>query len=188
MFRRVSILVIVGIIMFASSVTALASVGKNNQGDLYYQVIYNDIVQRSPMGPEWSAWMAQTILYYSGQYNLDPLLVTALFHQESGFNMAARSRTGAVGIAQLQPETAAGMGFDPVDPAQNIEAGIKYLGAQIVRFSQSGEWTATYAIAAYNAGPGAVAKYQGVPPYLETQNHVNRVAEIYKQLQQAMGS
>ena len=187
MFHRVFILLIVGIIMCASSLTALAGVEKNNQSDLYYRVIYNDIVERSPMGPEWSAWMTQAILYYSGQYNMDPLLVTALFHQESGFNMAARSRTGAVGIAQLQPETAAGLGFDPVDPAQNIEGGIKYLGVQLARFSQSGDWAATYAIAAYNAGPGAVVKYQGIPPYSETQNHVNRVAEIYRQLRQDMG-
>lgn len=187
MFRRVSMVVIVGIIMLTSSLTALASVEKSNQSDLYYQVIYNHIVQRSPMGPEWSAWMAETILYYSGQYKIDPLLVTALFHQESGFNMAARSRTGAVGIAQLQPETAASLGFDAIDPAQNIEGGIKYLGVQLVRFSQSGDWAPTYAIAAYNAGPGAVIKYQGVPPYSETQNHVNRVAEIYKQLQAKMG-
>ena len=187
MLGKVSIVILVGIIMFTNSLTALANVENNNQRDLYYQVIYNDIVQRSPMGPEWSAWMAQTILYYSGQYKLDPLLVTALFHQESGFNMAARSRTGAVGIAQLQPETAAGLGFDPVDPTQNIEGGIKYLGVQLARFSQSGDWAPTYAIAAYNAGPGAVAKYQGVPPYLETQNHVNRVAETYKQLEKAMG-
>jgi len=187
MFRRISILSLMGIIMLMSSVTALANVEKNNQSDLYYQVIYNDIVERSPMGPEWSAWMAQTILYYSGQYKMDPLLVTALFHQESGFNMAARSRTGAVGIAQLQPETAAGLGFDPTDPAQNIEGGIKYLSAQLAGFSQSGDWAPTYAIAAYNAGASAVGKYQGVPPYSETQNHVNRVAEIYEQLEKAMG-
>lgn len=179
--------VLIGMILFACSLTALANPEKNNHSDLYYQVIYSHIKQRSPMGPEWSAWMTQTILHYCEQYNMDPLLVTALFHQESGFNMAACSRTGAVGIAQLQPETAAGLGFDPIDPAQNIEGGIKYLRVQLTRFSQSGDWAATYAIAAYNAGPGAVAKYQGVPPYAETRNHVKRVAEIYVQLQAKMG-
>jgi soluble lytic murein transglycosylase-like protein len=165
----------------------LASVEKNDSNDRYYQVIYNDIVQCSPMGAEWSVWMTKTVLYYSGQYRIDPLLVTALFHQESRFNMAACSRTGAIGIAQLQPETAAGMGFDATDPAQNIEGGIKYLATQLSRFSQAGEWAPTYAIAAYNAGPGAVIKYQGIPPYPETQTHVNRVAAIYKDLQQGMG-
>lgn len=188
MLRRVTVLFMIGFIMLTSSATALAGVKVSRPNDLYYQAIYNDIVQRSPMGAEWSAWMTETILYYSGQYRVDPLLVTALFHQESGFNMAARSRTGAVGISQLQPETAAGLGFDPTDPAQNIEGGIKYLAAQLLRFNQSGDWAPTYAVAAYNAGPGAVLQYQGVPPYPETLNHVNRVAEIYKQIQKSMGS
>jgi len=186
MYRKVSMLLIVGIILFASSATGLAS-GENNENDLYYQVIYQHIAQCSPMGPEWSKWIAQNILYYSGQHNIDPLLVTALFQQESSFNMAACSRTGALGIAQLQPETAAGLGVDAVDPAQNIEGGVRYLAAQIIRFQSWGEWGPTYAVAAYNAGPEAVAKYQGVPPYAETQNHVNRVADIYVQLQREMG-
>lgn len=183
MFRRLFIFLIVGIIMLGSSLTALA---KGNS-DLYYDVIYNHIVQNSPLGPKGSAWMAKTILYYSGQYKMDPLLVTALFDQESDFNMAARSQTGAIGIAQLQPETAAGIGINPVDPAQNIEGGIKYFSTQLERFKQSVGGTPTYAIAAYNAGPEAVAKYQGVPPYSETQYHVSRVTEIYKQLGNAMG-
>jgi len=187
MWRKISILLIVGVILFTSSGTVFAGGQNNNENDLYYQVIYQHIAQCSPMGSEWSKWIAHNILYYSGQYNIDPLLVTALFHQESGFNMAACSRTGAMGIAQLQPETAASLGFDAVDPAQNIEGGVKYLATQIMRFSSWGDWAPTYAVAAYNAGPEAVAKYQGIPPYEETQNHVNRVADIYVQLQRAMG-
>lgn len=187
MRRRLLTLLIIGMIMLTGSITAFASVKNNNSYDLYYQVIYTHVAECSPMGPEWSAWIAQAILYYSERYALDPLLVTALFQQESGFNMGAYSRTGAVGIAQLQPETAAGMGIDPKDPAQNIEGGVKYLSAQLMRFSQSGEWGPTYAVAAYNAGPESVIKYQGIPPYVETQHHVNRVAEIYIQLQKEMG-
>ena len=160
---------------------------KNYSNDQYYRVIYNDVLQSSPMGQEWSVWITQAIIYYSRQYRVDPLLVTALFHQESGFNMAACSRTGAVGIAQLQPETAAGMGFDATDPTQNVEGGIKYLAVQLSRFSPAGEWASTYAVAAYNAGPDAVAKYRGIPPYPETRNHVNRVAGIYSELQKGMG-
>lgn len=186
MWRRVAILLMVGIIMLNASVIALASVKKNYSSDQYYRVIYNDVVQSSPMGQEWSVWITQAIIYYSGQYRVDPLLVTALFHQESGFNMAACSRTGAIGIAQLQPETAAGLGFDAADPTQNVEGGIKYLAAQLLRFSQAGAWAPTYAIAAYNAGPDAVIKYRGIPPYPETQNHVNRVAGIYSELQRGM--
>ena len=116
-----------------------------------------------------------------------PIPTAAASHIEKGED-ECKLRRVEKNEEELQPETAAGLGFDPVDPAQNIEGGIKYLGAQLTRFSQSGDWAATYAIAAYNAGPGAVAKYQGVPPYSETQNHVNRVAEIYIQLQKAMGS
>ncbi|WP_378956073.1 lytic transglycosylase domain-containing protein [Pelosinus sp. sgz500959] len=188
MSRRVSILFIVGLfILNVMSVTVFASGKANNSYDSYYQVIYHHIAERSPMGSEWSAWIAQAILYYSGQYALDPLLVTALFQQESGFNMAAYSRTGAVGIAQLQPETAAGLGFDPADPAQNIEGGIKYLAVQLARFNQAGDWGTTYAVAAYNAGPESVIKYQGIPPYSETKNHVNGVAQNYSQLQKEMG-
>lgn len=187
MLRSVIILLLSGMILWHGSVMVLASGDSSYTNNPYYQVIYNDIVQRSPMGNEWSVWITEAILYYSGQYGVDPLLVTALFHQESGFNMEARSRTGAVGIAQLQPNTAAGMGFDATDPVQNIEGGIQYLALQLSRFNQAGEWAPTYAIAAYNAGPEAIAKYGGIPPYLETQNHVNRVADIYRGLQQAMG-
>ena len=183
MLRKVLIVLMIGVIMLNATVMASASGKNGNLYDLYYSVIYNHIVERSPMGREWSSWIAQAILYYSERYALDPLLVTALFQQESGFNMSARSRTGAVGIAQLQPETARGLGFDPVDPAQNIEGGVKYLATQIARFSQAGEWGPTYAIAAYNAGPEAVVQYGGLPPYSETQNHVKRVAENYNQLQ-----
>jgi len=185
MFRNISILFIAGIIMLNSSAIALASTTK--QQDVYYQAIHSHIQHRCSMGLEWSDWIADSILYYSAQYRVDPLLVTALFDQESGFNMNARSSTGAIGIAQLQPTTAAAIGFDPTDPAQNIEGGVKYLAMQLSRFSQSGDWAATYAVAAYNAGPEAVAKYQGIPPYAETQNHVNRVADIYRQLLRAIG-
>jgi len=186
MFRRICMLSIVVTILLYNSLTAFAFGKEYKQDDIYYQVIYKDILGRSPMGAEWSAWMTDTILYYSQEYGIDPLLVTALFHQESGFDMNARSRTGAVGIAQLQPETAAGLGIDAVNPEENIEGGIKYLSTQLIRFDQSGEWAPTYAVAAYNAGPGAVIRYQGVPPYMETQIHVIKVAEIYNQLQSAI--
>lgn len=178
---------IVMAILFSGTMTASADDEYDIRQTKYYQVIYNRVLHRSPMGAEWSDWITQSILYYSANYQIDPLLVTALFEQESGFNMASRSCTGAVGIAQLQPETAAGLGFNPVDPAQNIEGGVRYLSGQLSRFRSSGQWAATYAIAAYNAGPGAIQKYGGVPPFAETQNHVNRVAKIYQQLQAAMG-
>jgi soluble lytic murein transglycosylase-like protein len=103
---------------------------------------------------------------------LDPALLAGLIEQESGFNANARSGAGAVGLTQLMPGTAAGLGVtNPLDPAQAIEGGAKYLKQQLDRF---GGDTAR-ALAAYNAGPGAVERFGGVPPYAETQNYVRNV-------------
>jgi soluble lytic murein transglycosylase-like protein len=103
---------------------------------------------------------------------LDPALLAGLIKQESGFKPDARSGAGAQGLTQLMPGTAAGLGVtDPLDPAQAIEGGAKYLKQQLDRF---GGDTAR-ALAAYNAGPGAVQRFGGVPPYAETQNYVRAV-------------
>ncbi len=104
-------------------------------------------------------------------HGLPPALLAGLIQQESGFNPNIVSKAGAVGLSQLMPDTAASVGVkDAYDPAQNIEGGAKYLSAQIRHFGDVDK-----ALAAYNAGPGAVAKYGGVPPYAETQNYVKVV-------------
>jgi soluble lytic murein transglycosylase-like protein len=106
------------------------------------------------------------------KHSIDPALLKGLIRQESNFDPAARSGAGAQGLTQLMPGTAASLGVtDPTDPAQAIEGGAKYLKAQLDRFGGD----ASKALAAYNAGPGAVAKYGGVPPYAETQNYVQKV-------------
>jgi soluble lytic murein transglycosylase-like protein len=103
---------------------------------------------------------------------VDPALLKALIRQESNFNPNARSGAGAVGLTQLMPSTAAGLGVgDPTAPAQAIEGGAKYLRQQLDRFGGD----AAKALAAYNAGPGAVQRFGGVPPYAETQSYVQRV-------------
>jgi soluble lytic murein transglycosylase-like protein len=107
---------------------------------------------------------------------LDPALVAAVAQTESGGNPNARSAVGAEGVMQLMPETARSLGVaDPYDPVQNVRAGAAYLRTLIDRFGDL-----TSAIAAYNAGPGAVARYGGVPPYVETRVYVERVLDAYR--------
>ena len=103
---------------------------------------------------------------------LDPALLKGLVSQESGFDPNARSAAGALGLTQLMPGTAASLGVtNPLDPVQSLQGGAKYLRQQLDRFGGDPR----LALAAYNAGPGAVARYGGVPPYAETQNYVNSV-------------
>lgn len=101
------------------------------------------------------------------RYNVPEDLFLRLVQQESGWRPNARSHKGAIGLAQLMPFTAARLGVDPHDPEQNLDGGARYLSQQYRAF---GNWR--LALAAYNAGPEAVRKYGGVPPYKETRNYV----------------
>jgi soluble lytic murein transglycosylase-like protein len=103
---------------------------------------------------------------------LDPALLAGLIKQESGFNPNAGSPAGAQGLTQLMPSTAAGLGVTDVhDPVQSINGGAKYLKQQLDAFGGD----VAKALAAYNAGPGAVKRFGGIPPYAETQNYVRVV-------------
>ena len=114
---------------------------------------------------------------YSDKNGLDKDFVKALVRQESGFNPNATSKCGAMGLMQLMPATAQGLGVtNPYDIEQNIAGGTKYLRSMIDRF----EGNEKLALAAYNAGPNAVKKYGGIPPYQETQNYVKNVMSIYQ--------
>lgn len=111
------------------------------------------------------------------QFGLDPALVRAVIHAESGFNPTARSRSGAVGLMQLMPGTARMMGVtDSATPRHNIQGGSRYLASLLARFKND----ISLATAAYNAGPEAVQKYAGIPPYAETQTYVQRVRILYQ--------
>ena len=101
------------------------------------------------------------------KYGVPEDLFKRLVQQESNWNPKARSHKGAMGLAQLMPGTARKLGVNPRDPKQNLEGGAKYLSQQYAKFKS---WR--LALAAYNAGPGAVQKYNGVPPYKETRNYV----------------
>jgi hypothetical protein len=109
-------------------------------------------------------------------HNVDPLLVQSVIEVESNYNHFAVSPKGAEGLMQLMPGTARMLGVsNSFDPAQNIEAGVKYL-----RYLQSVYQDDRLALAAYNAGPKAVDKYKGTPPFPETQDYVNQVGQRYQ--------
>ena len=110
------------------------------------------------------------------KYKVDPKLVAAVAEVESNGNQDAVSSVGAIGVMQLMPDTAASLGVDPYNKQQNIEGGAKYLRQMLDTFGGD----TRKAVAAYNAGPGAVKDYGGVPPYKETQNYVNKVLDIYR--------
>jgi len=106
------------------------------------------------------------------RYEMDEKLVAAVVRAESGFDPQALSRVGAMGLMQLMPATAADMDVaDPFDPEQNLEGGVRYLKWMMLRFPGRVD----LALAAYNAGPTAVERYGGIPPYRETRSYVSRV-------------
>ena len=131
-----------------------------------------------------------SVLYFSDQNDIDPRLVVAMIIAESGFDLRSTSHTGAMGLGQLMPETARGLGVtNAYDPVQNIAAAAHILrgnldkyggapaGAGLIPFDRI-----ALTMAAYNAGSGAVKKYHGVPPFRETQRYVAKVTALYKKM------
>lgn len=108
------------------------------------------------------------------RYGLPATFLGSVAKAESGFRADAVSPKGAVGIMQLMPATARALGVDPADPRQNVEAGTRYLSELLLKYKDD-PWQVRKALAAYNAGPGAVERYKGVPPYRETVEYVERV-------------
>ena len=112
------------------------------------------------------------------RHGLPEALVRSIVKAESNGNARAVSPKGAIGLMQLMPATAKQLGADPYIPEQNVDAGTRYLKVLLARYEDKDDQVAR-AVAAYNAGPGAVDKYKGVPPYRETQTYVRRVLNNY---------
>jgi soluble lytic murein transglycosylase-like protein len=132
----------------------------------------------NPTGPQHALTPHQMVDSAANKAGLPPELVHSVAKAESGYQVDAVSRKGAIGLMQLMPRTAAELKADPNNPQQNADAGAKHLADLLVKYGGD----VAKALAAYNAGPGAVDKYNGVPPYRETRTYVNRVIHDYKQL------
>jgi hypothetical protein len=132
--------------------------------------------QMAAPDPQFPMTMHPVLLGYLNEtatrFNVSPALVQAVAWQESRFRSDAISPKGAIGIMQLMPATARQLGVNPHDPRQNIYGGVAYLSMLLSRFNGD----TRLALAAYNAGPEAVAQYRGIPPFRETQNYVTSIA------------
>ncbi|MEI7988305.1 MAG: lytic transglycosylase domain-containing protein [Chloroflexota bacterium] len=161
------------------------NLGMTGLQSLYYQLLvkllekYNANLNKKssqPIENTLGGSFAEIISEVSKRYNVDPHLVQAVVKAESNFDPKAQSSAGATGLMQLMPGTAADLGVsNAYDPKQNIEGGVRYLRMLLDRY----QGDISKALAGYNAGPGAVDQYNGVPPYAETQTYVNRVLNYY---------
>jgi soluble lytic murein transglycosylase-like protein len=120
------------------------------------------------------------------KHRLPPAFIKSIVAAESAFRSDAVSSKGALGLMQVMPETAQDMGLDASIPEQNIEAGTKYLKGLMGYYGKRRDWLKR-TIAAYNAGPGNVDKYRGVPPFRETRAYVTRVLAYFKEYRRASG-
>ena len=128
--------------------------------------------------------ISNAVLGYSVRYGVDPRLIMAILFCESGFKPNSTSHSGAMGLGQLMPDTARELGvYNAYDTTQNLYGTVKLIRGHLEKFSGNDAFRSlSLALAAYNAGPGAVTRHGGVPPYRETQRYVQKVVAVYRQL------
>lgn len=179
----------IGLIIIIIFITNFPASGQTQQLDPYTQSYINayksKILEFNPdlSSSELDA-VVLSILYYCRQYGVEPRFVVAVVACESSFNIHATSYAGAQGLGQIMPGTAQDWGVsNPYDPVQNIRGTVQILQYNLKYFSNYDvEQQCKLALAAYNAGLGAVQDFGGVPPYAETQNYVVIVFDLYKEL------
>jgi len=149
-----------------------------------FQVVSDEVLTlplRSPiLAPPFT--LNEIIRAVALKYRMKPALVKSIIAAESGFSPNVVSPKGAVGLMQLMPETARELGADPHVAEQNVDAGTRYLSRLLSRYAKKRDQLRR-TIAAYNAGPGAVDRFHGVPPYRETRHYVARVLRFFKKYQ-----
>lgn len=152
--------------------------------ELKFQNIPSAAKQKLINGKESQKYQYDNIIRQAGGlYGISSALIKAVIHAESNFNPKAISPKGAQGLMQIMPENNAALNIsDPFNPQQNIMGGTRYLRRMLARYQNL-----FLALAAYNSGPGAVDKYQKIPPYKETQTYVNKVYNLYLHYRQQLG-
>jgi hypothetical protein len=169
--------------LFASGTAAAAA---NGDDERHYATFLRTI--NPHLQVHQSISYAHSLMVDAERAKLDPRLIVALVTVESHWHPDAISPVGARGLGQLMPETAAILRVNAWDPSQNIRGAATYLRAMLDHFSGQGENMLPYAIGAYNAGPRAVDRYHGIPPYTETQNYVRKVLAMWRTIKLRLGA